>query len=67
MPAAQRAAIDRSRLQIRLLAEADADRIGGFTCGVADLDEFLRDDARRLQEQHVARTYLALYAGELAG
>ena len=36
--------------------------IGGFSSGDADLDEFLRDDALRLQERLVTRVYLATRA-----
>jgi ribosomal protein S18 acetylase RimI-like enzyme len=33
--------------------------LGAFTCGDADLDDFLATDAYRLQEHHAVRTYLA--------
>lgn len=39
----------------------------GFACGDADLDDFLRSDAGRLEERGVVRTYLAWREDELVG
>lgn len=44
---------------IALLGEGAVSRLNEFSCGDDDLDDFLRNDAWRLQKQHVARTYLA--------
>lgn len=44
---------------IALLGEGAVSWLTDFSCGDEDLDGFLKDDAWRLQQQHVARTYLA--------
>lgn len=63
----ERRAIDRARLQVRPLVVTDAGDLAAFACGDDDLDAFLRDDALRLEDQRVARTYLAHYDGALVG
>jgi hypothetical protein len=45
--------------EIRPLSAADLPDVGGFACDDADLEGFIRDDALRLQEQHIVNTYLA--------
>ena len=66
--------VDRTRLEFRDLA--DTDDLGSFTCQVdgvppdpslADLDDFLRDDALRLAKQQVARTVVAVMEGSIVG
>lgn len=52
--------VDRSRLYFDPLTSDHLPRFETFTCGVSDLDSFLRDDALRLQEAHISFTYLAL-------
>lgn len=62
-----RARIEIARLEIHRIGPNDGDAIAAFSCGDADLDAFLRDDAARLDAQHVARTSLARYDGALVG
>jgi GNAT superfamily N-acetyltransferase len=62
-----RTSLDPSALEIRLLAEQDLGLLPPFDCGDQDLNEFLRDDAWRLQQLHTVTTYLALYEGTLQG
>lgn len=38
-----------------------------FSCGVKDLDDFLKDDALNYQERNLSVTYLAMYGGEIIG
>jgi ribosomal protein S18 acetylase RimI-like enzyme len=59
--------IDPALLEIRPLAAADAEAARGFSCGDEDLDDFLRTDAIRLQEQNVVRSFSAVYEGDLVG
>ena len=59
--------IDPALLDIRPIAAADAEAARGFSCGDDDLDDFLRSDAIRLQEQNVVRTFSAAYDGNLVG
>lgn len=59
--------IDRTLLEIRALQADDMPAAEGFTCGDADLDDFLRSDALRLQTQRAARTFVAVYEAELVG
>jgi GNAT superfamily N-acetyltransferase len=67
----ERPAVDRARIQVRPLGTGDANLLAAFSCGdedeYRDLNEFLRDDALRLQELHTVSTYLALYDGRLVG
>lgn len=46
-----------SDLEITPLVPGEA--IAAFTCGDADLDDFLATDAHRLQQNHAVKTYLA--------
>lgn len=62
-----RSAIDLARLEVRAITAGDEARMAAFSCGDADLDEFLRDDALRLDDARAARTWLALYDGALVG
>lgn len=62
-----RETIDHERLEIRLLISEDIVLAHEFSCGDEDLDDFLRSDALRLQDQNVARTFVAWYDGELVG
>jgi ribosomal protein S18 acetylase RimI-like enzyme len=62
-----RSAIDLAHLEIRPIAAGDASMCMVFSCGDADLDEFLRDDALRLDAARAARTWLTFYDGELVG
>lgn len=59
--------ITLDQLKVRLVAEADAPLLATFTCGEADLDDFLRSDALRLQAQRVVRTYLGFVGEQLIG
>ena len=59
--------LDLARFYIRELTSDDDSLVKPFACDDDDLDDFLRTDALRLQEQHVVRTYLGLYDNELAG
>lgn len=38
-----------------------------FSCGVKDLDDFLKEDALIYQEKNLSVTYLAMYDGEIIG
>ncbi len=60
-------AINPKLLYIRELTAQDMGAAADFSCGDTDLDDFLRSDALRLQEQDVTRTFTAMYTGELAG
>lgn len=62
-----RPAIDLVRLEIEAISEAAAADIAAFSCGDRDLDDFLRDDALRLDRARAARTWLARYDGALVG
>lgn len=44
-----------------------AERLPEFSCGDSDLDNFLRDDAARLQEQGAVKVYLAFSGSDLVG
>ena len=48
-------------LLIRQLTEEDKDLLGTNTYGDADLDDFLKSDALRLQELNVVKTFVALH------
>jgi GNAT superfamily N-acetyltransferase len=54
-------------LPIRVAPLGAAHDLGGFACGIVDLDEFLRDDALRLQGRRVARVYVALANERIVG
>ncbi len=41
--------------------------LSDFSCGVDDLDEFLKDDALRQQEENLSVTYLAVYKTHILG
>jgi len=62
-----REGIELARLEIHRIGPGDADAVAAFSCGDADLDAFLREDAARLDGHHVARTSLARYDGALVG
>lgn len=64
---AERLPLDVGRLEIRELRRMDSTRVSAFESGDADLDDFLRVDAFRLQDEHIALTYLGFYDGGLAG
>lgn len=38
-----------------------------FSCGVKDLDDFLKDDALTQQEQNLSVTYLAIFESQILG
>jgi len=59
--------IDPSCLEIRLLDESAVGDAHGFSCGDADLDDFLRVDALRLHDRQIVRTYVAYHEDELMG
>lgn len=60
--------IDPTLLKIRpLVPDEDAEAVTAFSCGDDDLDDFLRTDASRLQDQSVVRTFVAFYEGHLVG
>ena len=46
-------------LEIRPLGPSDAAQLAEFACGDADLDDFIRTDVARLQDENVVQTYLA--------
>jgi ribosomal protein S18 acetylase RimI-like enzyme len=62
-----RSALDRSRLTIQPLTEQSVEAFTSFSCGDADLDDFIRSDALRLHALNVARTYVAHYDGHACG
>jgi GNAT superfamily N-acetyltransferase len=70
-PGPARLQADRTRLEVRGLTGDDVALVASFSCGAdeddADLNEWLRDDAFRLQEHHTVSTYLAIYDGALVG
>lgn len=41
--------------------------LSNFSCGVKDLDEFLKEDALNQQEQNLSVTYLAIYENKILG
>lgn len=54
---------------LSLLSDDDLPALASFSCGDTDLDDFVRDDAWRLQVENVAKTYLAIAteSGEIVG
>lgn len=54
-----RARVDSSTLRLSPLHTDHLPRFETFSCGVSDLDSFLKDDALRLHEGHISFTYLA--------
>lgn len=61
----QRTDLDPSLLEIRVLNEVAPSALSAFSCGDADLDDFFRTDALRLEQQHVVRNFAAIYDGQL--
>src|SRR4051812_5023862 len=59
--------IEPTYLQIRPLTDEGIEASAAFSCGDPDLDDFLRTDAMRLQQQNVVRTFVALYEAQLVG
>lgn len=59
--------VDQNLVEIRLLTPAEGPLCQEFSCGDADLDDFLRSDALRLADQRVVRTYVAFYEERLVG
>lgn len=49
------------------LSADDRDRLASFSCGDDDLNEFIRVDAFRLQEERVVQSYLAWREDEIVG
>jgi GNAT superfamily N-acetyltransferase len=45
--------------EIEILPLGSGESASPFTCGDADLDDFLAHDAERLQQSHAVQTYLA--------
>ena len=41
--------------------------LSNFSCGVDDLDEFLKEDALKEQEENLNVTYIAVYENEIIG
>lgn len=41
--------------------------LSNFSCGVKDLDEFLKEDALKQQEQNLSVTYLAIHDDDILG
>lgn len=41
--------------------------LSNFSCGVDDLDEFLKNDALKEQEENLSVTYLAIYHDQIIG
>lgn len=56
--------LDPRRLYLEPLRSDHLPRFETFSCGVSDLDSFLKDDALCLQEAHISFTYLALLERE---
>jgi ribosomal protein S18 acetylase RimI-like enzyme len=63
----KRALVDAALLEVRHLGADDAALPLDVDPSDEDLADFLRTDARRLQEQGVAGTYLSIYEGKLEG
>jgi hypothetical protein len=59
MTTSPRSSVTSEDLKVRVLTAADAPLVATFSCAEADLDDFLRSDALRLQAHRVARTYLS--------
>ena len=57
--------LDPTLVEIRPLREADD--LSAFACGDTDLDEFLRNDAARLQALNIVRVYTSFTDGALVG
>lgn len=62
-----RALVDRSQLRIDPLTPHDSSRFETFSCGVPDLDDFLREDAWKYHDAHISFTYLATLDGVTVG
>jgi ribosomal protein S18 acetylase RimI-like enzyme len=63
-----RSAVDRPSVTITELGTANvAEAFAAFSCGDADLDDFIRSDASRLHTLNVARTYVSWYQGAACG
>ncbi len=62
-----KASVDPERLEIRRLEVGDESLVAGFESGDGDLNDFLRDDALRLQSLNTVLTYVALYDGVVEG
>lgn len=67
MTASPRSSVTSEDLKVRCIVAEDVPLLTTFTCGEADLDDFLRSDALRLQTHRVARTYLAFYGADVIG
>lgn len=67
MGAPPRSKVTAEQLIVRVLGAGDASLVQTFTCGEADLDDFVRTDALRLQTHGVVRCYLAFFGAELVG
>jgi len=52
-------------IEIRLLDPGDS--LAGFSCGTSDLDEWLRDDAVRLQDRGSVAVYVARSDNKIVG
>jgi GNAT superfamily N-acetyltransferase len=64
---ARRQSVRSDLCKFRVLSERDAEAVTAFSCGNADLDDFLRSDALRYQAHHVATTYLGIYEDRTVG
>jgi ribosomal protein S18 acetylase RimI-like enzyme len=62
-----RTSVERDRLAIRPLTEEIRSAFEGFSCGDADLDDFIKSDALRLQSLNVTQTYTGWCDGEPVG
>lgn len=67
MTAPPRSSVTVEQVKVHSVTTADAPAVAAFTCGEADLDDFLRSDALRLQAHRVARTYLGFFETKLVG
>lgn len=61
------ASVDASQVEITPFSVDQLASVEGFTCGDTDLDGFIRDDALRLQELNIVRTYVAFLGQRLVG
>jgi GNAT superfamily N-acetyltransferase len=52
---------------LRFSLLSDDSEIGSFACSDEDLNSFLKDDAKKYQQERMARTYLTHYKTNLVG
>lgn len=59
--------VDTSLVEVKSLSAHHVVACGAFSCGDGDLDGFVRDDALRLQDLNIVRTYVAYLGVRVVG